>query len=193
MSFCAWLTRSTPSHVRVMWKMKPSRRCSPSVRRSRPIFSCSRNVTIVASSCAWRSSSPSSLKVTRLRSVWASHTGRGKLPMLVVAIGPSFILRLPPEATSFLVQAVDIAALVELGDEARVIEIVRLVHAHLAVVVDVHHQLDALDRRIGLGRQLHRLRIDMLLRAGFLDAVPFCHGGECRLLVVADQRQRVDG
>src|SRR5262249_37622390 len=85
-----------PSQVRVMWKMKPSRRCSPSVRRSSPSSSCSRRVTRVASSMASRSASPSSLKVTRLRSVSASQCGRGKLPMLVVVSGPSLITPLPP-------------------------------------------------------------------------------------------------
>ena len=55
--------------------------------------------------------------------------------------------------SSLAVQPVDIAALVELADEARVVEIFRPVNAHLAIVVDLHHGLDALDRRIGLGRQ----------------------------------------
>src|SRR5262245_57060990 len=65
-------------------------------------------------------------------------------------------------------------------------------HAHLAIVVDLHHGLDALDRRIGLGRQLHGLRIDLLLRARITDAVPFGHGRKGSLLVVPDQRERID-
>src|SRR5262249_20872888 len=68
---------------------------------------------------------------------------------------------------SLLIEAVDIAALIELANEARVVEILRLVNAHFAIVVDLHHGPDTFDRRIGLGRQLHRLRIDLLLRARF--------------------------
>src|SRR5439155_17583264 len=44
---------------------------------------------LVASSCASLSAPPSSRKITRLRSVVASQLGRGKLPMVVVAIGGS--------------------------------------------------------------------------------------------------------
>src|SRR6266403_781067 len=46
---------------------------------------------VVASSCASLSAAPSSRKVTRLRSVAASHSGRGKLPIVVVAMGGSCI------------------------------------------------------------------------------------------------------
>src|SRR3954470_14524704 len=84
-----------PSQVDATWKMKPSRRCSPSVRISRPISSCSRSTNSVASSCASRSASPVRRKVARLRSVCASHAGRGMLPMLVVVSGPSCICRDP--------------------------------------------------------------------------------------------------
>src|SRR5215813_6397178 len=46
---------------------------------------------LVASSCASLSASPSSRKLTRLRSVAASQLGLGKLPMVVAAIGGSCI------------------------------------------------------------------------------------------------------
>src|SRR5215475_9976478 len=46
---------------------------------------------LVASSWASLSESPSSRKLTRLRSVAASQLGRGKLPMVVAAMGGSCI------------------------------------------------------------------------------------------------------
>src|SRR3989442_1196790 len=45
----------------------------------------------VASSCASFNAAPSSRKFTRLRSVAASQLGRGKLPIVVVAMGGSCI------------------------------------------------------------------------------------------------------
>ena len=69
--------------------MKCGRRCSPSVTRSRPASSWSRMATLVASSRPSRSRSPSRLNVVWLRVALASHLGRGKLPMVVAAMGGS--------------------------------------------------------------------------------------------------------
>ena len=89
-----------------------------------------------------------------------------------------------PRDRAALVEAVDIAAVIELRDEARVVEILRLVQPHLAIIVDFHHLLDALDRRIGLARQLRRLGIDLGLLGRIGDAVPFAIAAKAAALSV---------
>src|SRR5262249_28476316 len=89
LSFNARVSVSTPSHCPAMWKMNPSRRCSPSVTKSRPSFSWCRSTRMVASSHASCMFSGGTTKAARVTFVFASHRGLGKLPMLVVARGPN--------------------------------------------------------------------------------------------------------
>src|SRR5258708_15715507 len=62
------------------------------------------------------------------------------------------------------VEAVNIAAPIELRDKAGVVEILGRMPSHLAVIINIHHRPDALDRRLRLARELRRLGIDRLLR-----------------------------
>src|SRR5882757_9937737 len=77
------------------------------------------------------------MRTARRCSAWAGWLAAG---VIECSIRPSTIRS--PRSGGTLVEAVNIAAPIELRDKARVIEILRPMQAHLAVIVDFHHLLD---------------------------------------------------